>query len=1306
MPITQKAFTFHCFDSTVEVLFPSPKFGRELIDWYLKSGQPQYQTWSAQKITTVKVLKPTPVGKFVNVHFKVTRGTANSVSLISLADLPNLNAHDWILLVNILLDHSKEYEPIIEHLKRMLGSYIHEIATMDQEVARVMNRKLTVKPTQKPCDENKMKIGQIDSTHLVVMFTKGDAHRTTKNNSYKKRGEQMNSGLVKNREVNRNSKFEKHQANRKKLNVILLFFADYLQLLLLSCTILTMDVVNAIIKPVVETLMVPVKKHLGYLISCRQYIRHMGIKMSELNDTRHSVEEYMNRNKKNHLEVPTQVEGWLEDVEKINAKVEDIPSDVGTCFNLKMRHKIGRKAFKIIEEIESATRKHSNIIWTNYPIPVGKVDLMKASTSKPSMGHHEDFQSREKTFIEALKALEPNKNSHMVALWGMGGVGKTTMMQRLKKVVKEKKMFNFVVEVVVGEQTDPIAIQEAVSNYLGLELKESTKQARADKLRKWFMDNSDEGKTKFLIILDDVWQLVDLNDIGLSSLPNQGVNFKVLLTTRNRDVCTMMGVEPYLIFNIKVLMEAESQSFFRQFVETSDDVDLELHMIGENIVRKCCGLPIAIKTMACALRSKSKDTWKDALSRLEHHDIGNVAYKVFETSYDNLEDEETKSIFLLCGLFPEDLDIPMEDLVRYGWGLKIFKKVYTIGEARIRLTTCIERLIHTNLLMEVDSVGCIKMHDLVRAFVMDMLSKVNNVHASFVNHGNILELPVDEMRDTCKRLSITCQGISEFPRDLKFPNVSILRLMDGDKYLRFPQDFYEEMEKLEVISYEKMKYPFFPSSPQSSTNLRVLHIHKCSLMMFDFSCIGDMLNLEVLSFASSNIKWLPSTIGKLKKLRLLDFTNCNGLHIDNGVLKSLVKLEELYMGVDCGRDISFTDEICNEIAERLKRLYTLELMFFEKLKMKNMSFEKLQRFKISMGRYLDKAFGKHVYSFENTLQLATTKVELLESRLNELFEKTEVLYLSLGDMYDLLDIEVKPSHPIHSSSFYNLRVLVVSECLELIYLFTLDVAKTLSKLEHIEVYKCENMEELIYTDGSGDEKIRFPKLKFLSLHWLPRLLGLCNNVNIIELPQLMELKLDFIPRFTSIYSENKFETSSLLKKEVVIPILEKLDIQFMVDLKEIWPCEFSTREEVKLREINVRYCKNLVNLFPCNPLPLLHHLEELVVDNCSSIEVLFNIDLDCVSEIYSNLKNIKANELGKLREVWRINGANNSHLLIRGFQAVESINIRECKMFRNVFTPITTNFDLGALMEISITREDWRNNYELEETSQEQVQDE
>ncbi|KAI3498814.1 hypothetical protein L1887_34599 [Cichorium endivia] len=171
------------------------------------------------------------------------------------------------------------------------------------------------------------------------------------------------------------------------------------------------------------------------------------------------------------------------------------------------------------------------------------------------------------------------------------------MMQMLKRVVKEKKIFNFIIEAVIGETTEPISIQEAVANYLGIDLNEKSKLARAEKLRESFKALSDGGKNKFLIILDDVWQSVDLEDIGLSPFPNQGVNFKVLLTSRNKDVCTKMGVEINSILNVKILTEAEAQGFFRQFVELSDDVDPELNMIGEEIVSKCCGLPIAIKTM-------------------------------------------------------------------------------------------------------------------------------------------------------------------------------------------------------------------------------------------------------------------------------------------------------------------------------------------------------------------------------------------------------------------------------------------------------------------------------------------------------------------------------------------------------------------------------------------------------------------------------------------------------------------------------------------------------------------------------------
>ncbi|XP_023750641.1 disease resistance protein RPS2 [Lactuca sativa] len=1115
-----------------------------------------------------------------------------------------------------------------------------------------------------------------------------------------------------------------------------------------------MEIVSEIVRGVVQVLIVPVKKQLDYLISYKKYVGDMRTRKADLDAARVGMESQKKQNRERRLEVPAQVDPWLIEAEQMNKKVEEFPSEVLSCLDLKSRHKLGRKAFKIFKEIEGVLGRCPEIRGTELQIPVGRIDSTIACTSTSSSDRN-DFQSREHTFREALESLGPNNSSHMVALCGMGGVGKTTMMKKLKEVVVEKKMFNHYVEAVIGEKTDPIAIQQAVAEYLGIILTETTKAARTDKLRAWFSDNSDGGRKRFLVILDDVWHPVDMEDIGLSRFPNQGVDFKVLITSRDQAVCTEMGVQTDSVIKVSVLEEAEAQSLFCQLWEPSDDVDPELHKIGEEIVRKCCGLPIAIKTMACTLRSKSKDTWKNALSRLQHHDINTVAPTVFQTSYDNLQDEVTGDTFLLCGLFPEDFDIPTEDLLKYGWGLKLFKGVDSVREARYQLKACIERLVHTNLLIESDVVGCVKLHDLVRAFILDMFCKVE--HASIVNHGSSKpgwpETENDVIRTSCKRISLTCKGMIEFPSDLKFPNVLILKLMHGDKSLRFPRNFYEQMGNLQVISYDYMEHPLLSSSLECCTNLRVLCLQHCSLA-FDFSSIGNLLNLEVLNFSKSRIKSLPSTIGNLKKLRVLDVTGCGGLRMDNGVFKNLVRLEELYA---CSlsyheETISFTGDNCNEVAERWKNLSALEFEFFENnAQWKNLSFKNLERFKISVGRSLKGEYlmeSKH--SFENTLKLVMKKGEVSGSRINELVEKTVVLCLSVDDMNDLESVVVKPSLHPQSSSFPDLRILVVSRCAELKYLFTLSVAKALSNLEHLKVSycpvmkelihnedrreetitlrpqsssfrdlkilvvlrcadlkylftlsvakalsnleylkvcDCPVMKELIHNEDRGEETITFPKLKLLLLSGLRELLSLGQNVNVIALPQLVDLEIGGIPNITSIYSKNKLAISFLSNEEVLIPKLEHLCIWGIKNLKEIWPRDFSTSEEVKLRKIEVRHCENLVSIFPCNPIPLLRHLEQLEVRDCGSIEALFNIDLDYVDETGegSSLRSIGIYQLENLREVWRIKGGeNNSGLPIRGFQAVESISIYECKRFSYLLTPTTTNFDLGALTSMVI----------------------
>ncbi|KAL7609651.1 hypothetical protein Lser_V15G12998 [Lactuca serriola] len=177
MSLTRKAFIFHAFSNVAEFPHPHPQVDRDLIDFYLKAAQPPYQTWSAQKIINVRVLKPYTEGKFINVRFKVLRGSAKTEHAISLADLPNLNPHDWIILHNILLTNKAEYGPIIDHLKRMLVCYIMEVALIDQEIASVLKKKPKISPVGSASDLNQMQMGRIDSRRNSVMFTRNEGQK-------------------------------------------------------------------------------------------------------------------------------------------------------------------------------------------------------------------------------------------------------------------------------------------------------------------------------------------------------------------------------------------------------------------------------------------------------------------------------------------------------------------------------------------------------------------------------------------------------------------------------------------------------------------------------------------------------------------------------------------------------------------------------------------------------------------------------------------------------------------------------------------------------------------------------------------------------------------------------------------------------------------------------------------------------------------------------------------------------------------------------------------------------------------------
>ncbi|XP_023760677.1 probable disease resistance protein At1g62630 [Lactuca sativa] len=253
-----------------------------------------------------------------------------------------------------------------------------------------------------------------------------------------------------------------------------------------------------------QSLMVLVKKQLGYLFSTTKHVRNMNTKMKQPDCTSRDVKNHMETNNISNLEMLTRacVTGWLKDVEKIKEDAQIVSSIRNGCFNLKMRYRGGRNAFKIIEEMGSLIEENSKIIWSDVQKPLGKVNSQNASTLALWDGDAQNYlKLREKSFKDAPKFLQQDHTSQVIALYGMRGVGKTTMTEHLKKAAEDKKMFDWIVKAVIGQKINMLSIQQAVAEYIGQSLIEMSITARADRLPirygKMF-----EGQKKVLVILD------------------------------------------------------------------------------------------------------------------------------------------------------------------------------------------------------------------------------------------------------------------------------------------------------------------------------------------------------------------------------------------------------------------------------------------------------------------------------------------------------------------------------------------------------------------------------------------------------------------------------------------------------------------------------------------------------------------------------------------------------------------------------------------------------------------------------------
>lgn len=409
----------------------------------------------------------------------------------------------------------------------------------------------------------------------------------------------------------------------------------------------------------------------------------------------HSVDEAARKGE----EIENEVQNWLDRVKGISEEAEkyleregqaNVNCSIRSFPNLILRHQLSREAKKMTKGIVGEIQNGNNFDEVSYCPILERIVEVKG---------YESFGTRNtilRVMIESLR--DPNVN--MIGLYGMSGVGKTMLAKEMSRKAMEEKLFNQVVLATVSQILNYEKFQQEIGDKLGLKFTEKSFSARADRLRHRLRQEK-----KILIIVDDVWEKIDLYDVGIC-FGDAHKGCKILLTSRSQDVLhNDMGVEKN--FLIPLLSENEAWILFSKIV--GDAVkNFDIQPLASQIVRECACLPIAITTVANALKNKTTPVWKDAMQELRMSSPTNIkgmhanVYSSIRLSYNFLGSEEAKLLLLLCSLHKEDGNIAINYLLRYGWGLDMFQSVSKLEEARNRVLTLVESLKSCCLLLDGD----------------------------------------------------------------------------------------------------------------------------------------------------------------------------------------------------------------------------------------------------------------------------------------------------------------------------------------------------------------------------------------------------------------------------------------------------------------------------------------------------------------------------------------------------------------------------------------------------------------------------
>nr|GLL17155.1 probable disease resistance protein At4g27220 [Ipomoea trifida] len=600
-----------------------------------------------------------------------------------------------------------------------------------------------------------------------------------------------------------------------------------------------------------------------------------------------------------HLLPTTQVQDWLSKVEELENNFNSlrstvtesgITSDAASCsLHCKLSNNIAKQIVKAKQLIEEGKPFENMIVGVPVARPVQYMEVTSIQ-GQPTASRN----------LAKMMDLLRSEKYKRIGVWGMGGVGKTTLVKNLNNQLTNDPTFNIVIWVVVSQNATVESVQSKIAERLELQHmmnKEVSKERMASRLY-----NKLEGQ-RFLLILDDIWEEINLDDVGIPR-PSEHSGSKIILTTRDFNVCQQMLTDIH--FQVGRLHPEEAWKLFRETVEEEVVDDDQIKPMAETIVKECDGLPLALIIVGASLRKKREiGLWERALHALAKSEpscirgVEEKVYKPLKWSYDSLQGQQLKSCFLFFCLFPEDFEVDSYKLVQYWVPEGLIDEQQNFEQQHNEVLRIVDYLKDSCLLERCRRSNHVKMHDVVRD-VGVWISKLLEEGCKAINKAGISGTQISQQLFNCsegvKRVSFMASNIEFLPNcNIQCAEASTLFLQGNKRLLEVPNTFLQGFQMLRSLDLSDTKIKFLPDSLLQLVELRALFLQNCR-ELFELPSLATLGMLQVLNCSGSAITKLSEDFEKLTNLRRLDLSYTSKLRkISSEKLSNLCNLEFLNM---------------------------------------------------------------------------------------------------------------------------------------------------------------------------------------------------------------------------------------------------------------------------------------------------------------------------------------------------------------------------------------------------------------------------